>query len=105
MMRTDTNRKERSQSLDHVQTNHFEEERVLMNAVPIDQSLKSCKLQDLVGRLYLLLSNHQASLAKMPLGHLLTPHFRSSSKHNNPSPKAIGKNQCSTGIVVEAITS
>lgn len=46
---------------------------------------------------------YQASLASIPLGHLLHHHFLTSSVNNNQSPKATGKKKYSTGIWLELI--
>lgn len=50
------------------------------------------------------LLDHHAAFAKNPLGHLRTANFRPSSSSKRPTPKAMGKNQCSTGTGVVANT-
>lgn len=47
---------------------------------------------------------YQAMRARKPLGHVLTQYLRASSSSNSPMPKAIGKNQCSTGTAAVSST-
>ena len=48
---------------------------------------------------------HQAILASNPLGHRRTQYFLASSMVSHPIPKAAGRNQCSTDIVLVSIVS
>jgi len=48
---------------------------------------------------------HHAILANKPLGHVRTQNFLNSSSMSRPRPKAAGRNQCSTDIVLVSMVS